>query len=110
MVSEKSCGGIVFLAGSPMRYLLLKNNESGGGHWDFPKGHVEPGESEEETALREIYEETKLNVSIIGGFRESISYFDNINSVDKTVVFFLCIADDSDVECNPDEIESHVWL
>ena len=37
------------------------------GRWDLPKGHVEPGESHEEAALREVAEETGLQqVSIVG--------------------------------------------
>ena len=52
---EKSCGLVVF---NKNKILLLKysnNEEQGeGGHWDFPKGHVEPNETEIETALREL--------------------------------------------------------
>ncbi|MBD3304395.1 NUDIX domain-containing protein, partial [Candidatus Woesearchaeota archaeon] len=55
MKKTRCSGGIIFNNG---KYLLVKHKE--GGHWDFPKGHAEEGETEEETALREIYEETGL--------------------------------------------------
>ena len=64
---EKSCGAVVFRAEEgEIKYLLVRGHE---GFWGFPKGHVEPGESERETALREIREETGLNVALVDGFR-----------------------------------------
>ena len=43
--------------GGPPRFLLIRNSK---GHWDFPKGHVEPGESPERAMRRETLEETGL--------------------------------------------------
>ena len=110
MIMEKCCGGIIFKSEKDTKYLLLKHKEEGGGHWDFPKGHVEKGESEKETALREIYEETGLRVKIFWEFRESVSYFDNINKVGKVVVFFLCEANSLKVNLAVDEVEDYTWL
>ena len=60
MRKEKSCGALVVRRGAESpEILLIKHN---GGHWAFPKGHVEAGETEEETALREVQEETGLTV------------------------------------------------
>ena len=56
MKYEKSCGCLVVNQG---KVLMIQHNE---GHWDFPKGHMEVGESEEDTALREVKEETNINV------------------------------------------------
>lgn len=98
-------GGIIINNG---KYLLVKHKE--GGHWDFPKGHVEEGESEEETALREIYEETGLKVSLIEGFTESISYIDEINDEDKTVVFFLFKTDSFKIKHITDDVIDSIWL
>ena len=80
---EKSCGIIVFDDNN--RVLMVKHKE---GHYGFPKGHVEPNETEEETALREVKEETNCDVTIIPGFREENKYSPKEN-VDKTVVFFV---------------------
>ena len=69
-------------------YLLLQN----GGRWDFAKGGVEEGESELDTVLREVEEETGLkDLKIIHGFRKAIEYFyrrDGKN-VHKQVVYLL---------------------
>ena len=58
MIKEKSCGAIVYRKyHGNTEILLIKHINSG--HWSFPKGHVERGETEVQTAHREILEETK---------------------------------------------------
>ena len=52
--------------------LLIRHKN--GGHWAFPKGHVEKKETEEDTALREIREETGLEVLLDTGFRRAVTY------------------------------------
>ena len=60
---EKSCGAIVFHRFKDgIKVLLVKNRN--GKYWSFPKGHVEKGESEHQTAAREIKEETGLEVRL----------------------------------------------
>ena len=73
MATEKSCGALIFRdEGGKRLYLLL---HYAGGHWDFPKGHVEAGESEEQTAKREIQEETGISsIEFLPGFHEAVSY------------------------------------
>lgn len=88
MTHEKSCGAVVFtrVDGQP-RYLLVSNLE---GIWGFPKGHVEPGETETETALREIREETGLTVTLLPGFRaEDAHAIPQRPDTVKRVVYFL---------------------
>ena len=68
MTFEKSCGAIVYRKHhGNTEILLIKHINSG--HWSFPKGHMEQGESETETALREIKEETGLDVLLDPTFR-----------------------------------------
>jgi len=105
MKKARCSGCIIFNNG---KYLLIQHKE--GRHWDFPKGHVEEGENEEETALREVYEETGLEVEIIEGFKESISYIDNINKEDKTVVFFLCKTDKLEIRHITNDVVDSIWL
>lgn len=81
--SEKSCG--IILLNERREYLIIRHV---GGHWDFPKGHVEKGETEEETALREVLEETGLSARICPGFRETVRYLVQ-GHIPKEVVFFL---------------------
>ena len=82
MEKEKSCGIIVFDEG---KVLLVHHNK---GHYGFPKGHVENNETEYETAIREVKEETNCDAKIIDGFREVITYSPKENVI-KDVVFFV---------------------
>lgn len=82
MKKEKSCGILVF---DDDKVLVVFHNL---GHYGFPKGHVEKGETEEETAVREVKEETNCYAKIIPGFREVITYSPKPN-VMKDVVFFI---------------------
>ena len=71
---EKSVGAVVFRKqAGEILYLLLCYRSW---QWDFPKGHTEAGESEEQTLRREILEETGLaQISILPNFRRSVWYF-----------------------------------
>ena len=89
MEHEKSCGAVMFRVGNAPEYLLLHYEA---GHWVFVKGHVEKGESEEETVTREILEETGLkNNTFLNDFRERIDYFYRRRgrTVSKEVIFYL---------------------
>ena len=66
MRHEKSCGGLIYREHDGETQLLLLKHRCGG-HWSFPKGHMEAGETEMETALREIREETGLRVFLREG-------------------------------------------
>ena len=106
MKQTKACGIIIF-RGFPREYLLVKQSMSM--LWNFPKGHVDKGESEHETALREVFEETGLKVKIIDGFRETISY-DESKDAHKTVVMFLGKPLNKKLNIPNDEISSYAWL
>lgn len=83
MKKEKSCGCIVI---NNNKVLLVKHRK---GHWDFPKGHIEGNETEEETAIREVKEETNIDVEIQSSKRYKINYIVEDKQVDKDVIFFL---------------------
>ncbi len=87
MKKEKSCGALVYRYHNGELELLLIRHRFGG-HWSFPKGHVEQGESESQTALREVKEETNISISLEEGFRESVEYFPK-PYIKKQVVYFL---------------------
>ena len=79
MPREKSAGAIIFRRDDGNIYYLLLNympTEKGKrGQWGFAKGHVETGETEEETAKREIFEETGLReLKFIPGFKKLEKY------------------------------------
>ncbi len=101
MLHEKSCGAIVYRKfHGNTEILLIKHINSG--HWSFPKGHVEAGETEVETAQREILEETGIDTIIDASFRETVSYSPK-RGTQKVVVYFLAKAKNSD--CVPQEAE-----
>lgn len=106
-LNEKSCGAVVFRrTDSKVEYLLLFQNKSK--TWSFPKGHQEMDESEMETALREIQEEAGLNVTVLDGFQETVSYPISEKST-KELVLFLAKAV-GETEIREDEIKEHVWV
>lgn len=82
MIFEKSCGAIVI---NDDKVLLVKHNA---GHIGFPKGHVEDGETEEETAIREVKEETGLDIEVDTNYRYMTTYSPK-EGVSKDVIFFL---------------------
>lgn len=86
-IFQKSCGVVPFRwAGVEPEFLLLF--QRGSGTWSFPKGHMEAGETEERTALRELFEETGFRTRLIPSARAATEY--RISSVArKQVVFFL---------------------
>lgn len=82
MKLEKSCGSVVI---DDNKVLLVKHNV---GHWDFPKGHVEDGETEIETAIREVKEETNIDIEINNKYRYITRYSPKENVL-KDVIYFL---------------------
>ncbi len=104
---EKSCGAVVYRKmGDTIKYLLVKNHN--GRCWSFPKGHVEMGESEKETAAREIKEETGLDVRFKPDFRETGIYHP-FGRTSKKVVFFLAEAKSDKVNIQRREIDHYRW-
>ncbi len=86
VIHERSCGAIVFIERDSQLYALLIQH--GPGHWSFPKGHMEQGESEHETAIREVSEETGIDIEITSDFQGESTYSPRAGRL-KTVTFFL---------------------
>ena len=109
MSYEKSCGAVVYKTSNKgIQYLLLKSIGLDS-YWGFPKGHMEYSETEEETALREVFEECGLKVKLVEGFRTTDSYIIN-DIAKKEVVLFLGEADnDSLTKIQAEEIEDYIW-
>lgn len=108
MPKEKSCGAIVcHRDNDDIKILILKHRL--GGHWSFPKGHVEKNETERETATREVREETGLSVRLMDNFREMVSYSPK-PGVSKDVVYFLGYADDAHTVMQVEEVGEILWV
>ena len=78
------------------------------GNWGFPKGHTEDQETDIQTAIREVMEETGINIEILDGFKKSIKYIP-FPEVLKKVIFFIGITEEEKVTIDKDEIEDYMW-
>lgn len=103
MNKEKSCGAIVY---NDDKVLLIKHNA---GHIAFPKGHVEGNETEEETAYREILEETGLETKIDNRFRYVISYSPK-PLIMKDVVYFVATVTGGKEKPQLEEVSEVMWM
>lgn len=104
---EKSCGAVIWRMSEGRReYLLARHN---GGHWSFPKGHVESGESEADTAAREIREETGLTARVDTSFRQMVTYYPK-SGVVKDVIFFLASPTGGTEHAQEEEIAQIGWF
>ena len=109
MEYEKSCGAVVYTKkDNVVKYVLIHSIK---GDWGFPKGHMENGESEEQTALREIYEEVDLKVNILSGFRRVVEYpLPDKENVMKQVVYFCAEYSDQDIKALESELTTAVLV
>lgn len=107
MRKEKSCGAVIYkYIDNELFILLLKHNL---GHWSFAKGHVEDGETEQETAIREIKEETNLDVTINSDFRYVITYSPYEGAI-KDVIYFLATTNSDNIKAQQSEISEIKWF
>ena len=104
MKKEKSCGCII-LNNKNQILLILQN----AGHWGLPKGHVEEGETEEQTAIREVKEETNVDVIVDTNLRYRMVYIPK-EDVEKEVIYF--IAKNTSNDCKPqlEGVQEMKWL
>ncbi len=107
MRKEKSCGAVVYRWKDGSLLFLVERMVMG--HVSIPKGHVEDGETEEETARREIREETGLEVRLFTDFRHVVTYSPSKGTV-KDVVFFLAEALPGEMKPQECEVASLEWL
>ena len=110
MHEEYSAGAIIFRKEKEMPLFLILHYEEG--HWGASKGHIEKGETLEQTALREIREETGLTeVCLIDGFKTENSYIFNKNGrlTRKVVVFFLVETHSREIILSAEHV-NYAWL
>lgn len=106
---EKSCGAVVFIIHNyKIMYVLVQSKE---GHYGFPKGHMEHKETENETALREVLEETGLIPTIIDGFKRYDEYvLPTKKGVLKQVVYFLAKYDNQEIIVREEELSDVILM
>ena len=104
---EKSCGAVIYRKiGIKTEYLLIKNKRSE--NWGFPKGHIEDGETEQDTALREVLEETGLHITLFPKFKAKSEYSIQ-GRIEKFVTIFLATTEDTVLTIQKDEIDDFLW-
>lgn len=107
MIKEKSCGAVIYKEEDGERkYLVLKMRK---GHFSMCKGHMEGTETEKQTALREIGEETNLTVDIDTRFRRVITYSPYPGCM-KDVVYFVAKTDGEGVRPQESEVSACIFL
>ncbi|HYG74023.1 MAG TPA: NUDIX domain-containing protein [Planctomycetota bacterium] len=110
MAEIKAAGAICYLKdGKDLLFLILRSSKHG--EWGPPKGKAESGETEVETATRELYEEAGLRkLSFDPKFREILSYTIDKKGqkLPKQVVYFLCQIESDDVKLSHEHTEAHL--
>ncbi len=105
MTEAVSCGGVVIHDGKVL--LLYKNQNGRYMGWVLPKGTVEPGETHQQTALREVKEETNSDAEIVKYIgKTQYTFRGNEDIVSKTVHWYLMVTDSFD--CKPQAEEFFV--
>lgn len=106
-IKSQSCGAVVWrrgLVGDTLEVLLIKQFAHHNG-WGIPKGHQHPGETLEECAVREVFEEA--GVAVVLGARLSDVY-STYGNEDKTVSSWLATLVDPNAEPRHDGPDSEV--
>ena len=102
-VEEKACGCIITFND---KILLIRQMS---GMWGFPKGHVEEGETEEQTAVREVKEETNIDVEVDTNKRYVMHYKTDKGKY-KEVVLFIGKKVGGFLRMQPEEIIEAGWF
>ncbi len=103
---RKSCGVVPFRwNGAEWEFLiLLQTNQC----WSFPKGHMDAGETEEQTALRELREETGLTAALIPNARTELSY--DVSPVTKKQVVLFLGKTAGELNIQKSEVKEYRWV
>ena len=111
-MEQRSFGVVpVYRDGSGLKFLVVRHNV---GHWAFPKGHPEGQETERESALRELREETGITEVKLAPDWESLERYQfkgrgGGKPIHKTVKYFLGWVKDPAVKILEDELQDYRW-
>jgi 8-oxo-dGTP pyrophosphatase MutT (NUDIX family) len=112
-VDEISAGGLVVddSADQPLGAVIGRRDRKGRLLWSLPKGHIEPGESAEQAAVREVAEETGITGRILGRLGTIDFWFvAEGRRVHKTVHHFLMRAESGELSDADIEVTAVAWV
>ncbi len=123
---KDECFGIVpiFSSETDSLFLLIQHQA---GHWAFPKGHADPGESAIETAKRELEEETGIRDYEVLEERSFVEYYSFVQEavpssvkhysfakegelIEKTVTYFVAFVNSMEVVLQAEEVQNSAWI
>lgn len=110
MIRERSYGIVPLRQDGGHWYVLLIKHRTGG-HWTFPKGHSELNETPQQSANRELFEETGLSVLRYlsdSVFKIRYRFFSKGQHVDKTVWFYVAEVS-GEVKLQAEEVVDSIW-
>lgn len=112
-MDEISAGGLVVddSADQPLGAVIGRRDRKGRLLWSLPKGHIEPGESAEQAAVREVAEETGITGRILGRLGTIDFWFvAEGRRVHKTVHHFLMRAESGELSDADIEVTAVAWV
>lgn len=112
-VDEISAGGLVvdFVSTDPQALLISRYDRRGRLIWSLPKGHIESGENSQQTAIREIQEETGIVAEVLDPLGEIDFWFmADGRRIHKTVHHFLLVAVGGALSAEDPEVEFVEWV
>lgn len=111
MIKDKAYGIVPILyQNDRIQFLLIQHKA---GHWGFPKGHANLGESDLDAACREFEEETGIKkYQLLGSvsFQETYNTIKNKREIEKNNTYFLAIVRSPKVTYQKKEIKDYAWL
>ena len=102
-------GGIVLNSQNEILIMTRKTDDFMGGIDELPSGNMDNGENIYQALIREIKEETNLDVAIDTRFREITTYSPK-PEVLKDVIYFIAISKSDDVIIQKSELKASKWL
>jgi ADP-ribose pyrophosphatase YjhB (NUDIX family) len=112
-VEEVSAGGLVVAQGDggPRAALIGRTDRRGRMLWSLPKGHVEAGETTEDTAVREVAEETGITGRVVASLGVIDFWFvADGRRIHKTVHHYLLVAQGGELSADDVEVEQVEWV
>lgn len=112
-IQETSAGGVVVdrLGPGASAALIGKADRAGRPTWTLPKGHIEARENLEDTAIREVREETGITAEVVRPLG-TVEYWFVLNNkrIHKVVHHYLMLRTSGELSADDDEVDEVAWV